>query len=124
METSVVELHPPNSVLVVWDKWEVVAPTLARGSTVMSTSTSLAIITSPEELVSVTFGPAGADDVVRGLDLVFDGSVEVPSGCLVLTTVALQELAQADVQERARLRIFVDDRHEPTRVLIEVLGRE
>lgn len=117
-----VSIRPPNSLILVMDAEHGEVP-LEMGSSCFATASCVAIGCLMEQdgptLVELTTSIARGS----GLALIFDGDISTPQSKVAVCSVTRSVYLQAHTDGAlSRIRVFVNDDHEPDHVIIVVGG--
>jgi len=120
-QMSTVDVAPPNSLLLIMDRSAGHVPDSMSGALVASTSTCIAIGTLSEH-DGTTRVSMGEDRSPRLSGApVFDGVLETPGKTVAVCSVLDEVIIEAPVEsERTRVRIWANDRTEPSNIDIVV----
>lgn len=121
MKAVRVTVAPPNSVVLVSDASGGDIPTEMKGAVVSATSTCIAVGCLSEDDGQTEFTLTPLSEVDQTEKPVYEGMIETPKRQIVVRSVLGQQLLELPVlQELTKIRIWVNDQAEPSKVIVGV----
>jgi hypothetical protein len=112
-------IRPVNSLLFVSDPGGGVVPEWIQGPIVLSTPSCISVGCYPEQDGPTEVVLGKASEVGPGDRPAFDGHLETPGRCVVISTVEGETVLEASVPEmRTRIRIWLNDSRWPNKVIV------
>jgi hypothetical protein len=115
------EFKFPNAIAFISDVNGGVAPYPTWGALVQSTRSCIAVACTPDSEGATSITVGAEDNVDPGGTPAFQGTLDTPSGMLVVTTVDRRVVVSFEVARTTMsVRVWVNDPSVPDRVVIGV----
>ncbi len=118
-------LYVPHAIIFIYDPKEsnVDIPEYEHNKLTAFSSSCISVVTIPdfEGKASVTLVDKASNDDIKGLTLVFSGSINTPNKTVGISTSEEEAFLSKTVNtQKTQVSIWANDPHSPTRIIIQV----